>query len=48
MPNWLFYLPAAIGMLLFGLVALRRLLRALKGVPVAGSPVKAVTEGAAS
>ena len=45
--NWLFYLPAAIGMLLFGLVALRRLLRALKGVPVAGSP-KAVTEGAAS
>lgn len=48
MPNWLFYLPAAIGMLLFGLVALRRLLRALKGVPVAGSLVKAVTEGAAS
>lgn len=48
MPNWLFYLPAAIGMLLFGLVALRRLLCALKGAPVAAQPVAIVTEGAAS
>ena len=48
MPNWLFYLPAAIGMLLFGMVALRRLLRALKGAPVAAEPVAVVTEGAAS
>jgi len=48
MPNWLFYLPAAIGMLLFGLVALRRLLRALKGAPVAAQPAAVVTEGAAS
>ncbi|MFB0936999.1 MAG: TRAP transporter small permease [Propionivibrio sp.] len=48
MPNWLFYLPAAIGMLLFGLVALRRLLRALKGNSVAAQPAAVVTEGAAS
>lgn len=48
MPNWLFYLPAAIGMLLFGLVALRRLLCALKGAPVAAQPAAVVTEGAAS
>ena len=48
MPNWLFYLPAAIGMLLFGLVALSRLLRALKGKPVAACHASTVTEGAAS
>jgi len=36
-PNWLYYLPAAIGMLFFGLVALRRLMRALKGLPVAAT-----------
>ncbi len=48
MPNWLFYLPAAIGMLLFGLVALRRLLCALKGAPVAAQPAAVVTEGAAA
>ena len=47
-PNWLFYLPAAIGMLLFGMVALRRLLRALKGVPVTSSHAPVVTEGVAS
>ncbi len=48
MPNWLFYLPAAIGMLLFGLVALRRLSRALKGLPVTATHTAVVTEGAAS
>ena len=31
MPNWLYYLPAALGMLLFALVALQRVLRALRG-----------------
>lgn len=46
MPNWLFYLPAAIGMLLFGLVALRRLLRALRGASVTSAPTGAATEGA--
>ena len=48
MPNWLFYLPAAFGMLLFSLVALRRLLRALKGAPVTCHQAAVVTEGAAS
>ena len=48
MPNWLFYLPAAIGMLLFGLVALSRLLRALKGKSPAACHASTVTEGAAS
>ena len=32
-PNWLYYLPAALGMLLFALVALQRLLRAARGEP---------------
>jgi len=36
MPNWLYYLPAFVGMLVFTLVALRRLSRALRGLPVAG------------
>ncbi|MCZ4312989.1 TRAP transporter small permease [Comamonadaceae bacterium G21597-S1] len=31
MPNWLYYLPAALGMVLFALVALQRVLRALRG-----------------
>ncbi len=30
-PNWLYYLPAALGMLLFALVALQRVLRAARG-----------------
>jgi TRAP-type C4-dicarboxylate transport system permease small subunit len=33
-PNWLYYLPAALGMLLFALVALQRVLRALRGQPL--------------
>ncbi len=48
MPNWLFYLPAAFGMLLFGLVALRRLSRALKGLPVTTAHKVVVTEGSTS
>ncbi len=34
MPNWLYYLPAAMGMLLFALVAMLRLSRALRGQPM--------------
>ncbi len=30
-PNWLYYLPAALGMALFALVALQRVLRAARG-----------------
>lgn len=32
-PNWLYYLPAAVGMIMLTLVALRRLLRILAGSP---------------
>lgn len=48
MPNWLFYLPAALGMLLFALVAVRRLLRALKGLPVTGAQATSAAQGVAS
>ncbi len=30
-PNWLYYLPAAVGMVLFALVALQRVVRTLRG-----------------
>jgi TRAP-type C4-dicarboxylate transport system permease small subunit len=33
-PNWLYYLPAALGMLLFSLVAVQRVLCALRGQPL--------------
>jgi TRAP-type C4-dicarboxylate transport system permease small subunit len=36
MPNWLYYLPAFLGMLVFTVVALRRLSRVLRGRPAAG------------
>jgi TRAP-type C4-dicarboxylate transport system permease small subunit len=36
MPNWLYYLPAFVGMLVFTLVALRRLARVFGGKPAAG------------
>ena len=36
MPNWLYYLPAFVGMLVFTLVALRRLARVFGGRPAAG------------
>jgi len=36
MPNWLYYLPAFIGMFVFTLVALLRLTRALRGRPAVG------------
>jgi TRAP-type C4-dicarboxylate transport system permease small subunit len=36
MPNWLYYLPAFVGMFVFTLVALLRLARALRGRPTAG------------
>ena len=36
MPNWLYYLPAFVGMTVFTLVALLRLTRALRGQPAGG------------
>lgn len=36
-PNWLYYLPAAVGMLLFTLVALQRVGRALRPAPGEGA-----------
>jgi TRAP-type C4-dicarboxylate transport system permease small subunit len=38
MPNWLYYLPAFVGMVVFSLVALLRLGRALRGRPAGGGP----------
>ena len=39
-PNWLYYLPAAVGMVMFALVAVVRVVRALR-------PEAAVVQGAA-
>lgn len=36
-PNWLYYLPAAIGMLLFALVAIQRVMRAWRSSPGAAT-----------
>jgi TRAP-type transport system small permease protein len=33
LPNWLYYLPAMVGMVMFTVVALRRLVSALRGQP---------------
>jgi len=36
MPNWLYYLPAFLGMIVFTVVAVLRLVRALRGRPASG------------
>ena len=36
-PNWLYYLPAALGMLLFALVAMQRVVRAARTAPGAAA-----------